>query len=500
MTTPISKMWGLQIIGFALIALGVMLVYYPSLMHCARADQVTYLAEVANRQSWWDLAINTYNLNRHRMFCPGDELLFRPVIYFLLGTERFLFHYTFMGWQAVGIALHLGVIWFLLRLLLTIRCGLGALLATGCFALLYINMEMVIWQHINGYMIFMICLLIALRRWYLLWQGKGDAAKHVAVFVASVLLGVFTYEVMNIYAVLMIGLLGLLRRDIRKFLPVMLMPVGIYALASIADALIVKTASWEMERIVHESLNIGQSLYNVCWTLWFWFFTTVFAVQLPIDFYARNIIDPNVQAVVFNIQLNHPASLAALGCLGMLGFCLMLKQASDWRRQCPLLMMLIVMMVIYAAVIVVGRANSRGMWDILRVDLYYQYLFVLLSVILVFVAVDCVKGWPRFVKGVSIILLLLMVAPNAQQLWRANEQQAKENQPILVLVNTVEELIKQKSHEPDFSFFIADNYPGNYIYREIHHKMFPNRQYSFIEALYPQYFRREGAKYSFLTK
>jgi hypothetical protein len=65
----------------------------------------------------------------------------------------------------------------------------------------------------------------------------------------------------------------------------------------------------------------------------------------------------------------------------------------------------------------------------------------------------------------------------------------------------MEMLIKDKGQEPGFSFYVAPDYPGNYIYKELHRKDDPpQRQYSFIEALYPRYFKPLAeAKYRFLV-
>ena len=77
---PANKMAAWQWLGFAVIAFFVFLVYFPSLMHVPRADQIMYLGEVAKQDSFWQLAINDYDLNRHRTIAPGDELLSDTVL------------------------------------------------------------------------------------------------------------------------------------------------------------------------------------------------------------------------------------------------------------------------------------------------------------------------------------------------------------------------------------------------------------------------------------
>lgn len=497
----LSKETIYQVLGFALIALATVIAYAPSLLHCPRADQITYFAEVGNRESWVDLAVHTYNLNRQRQFCPGDELLFRPVVYFLLGTEKFLFHYNFIFWQAVGIALHLGVVWCLLRLLLTIHVSLAAVFTTAFMALAYINMEMVTWQHINAYMIFVICFLVALRQWWLMVFKHEKGIKPVIYFFIASLIGCFTYEVMNVHAVLMVLSMLTVRQDLRRHAGILVLPIVLYMIASVGDILLVKAASWEATRMINRAWDLPTTFYNIGWSICFWIFTTIFAVQLPIDLIARNVINAQAQPILFLIQWQHPATVAAFFLMLWVIWVWLRQSLKDWSKHALLLFLLTGMLVVYAMIIVVGRANSRGMWDILRVDLYYQYLVVLLLLIFIYASINWQALKSKVVKVVGVIILLMMVFTNAYQLYLVNMRQAEANLAIESLVNTLEALIIEKGHESDFSFYVDPNYPGNYIYEEIKNVQNPTKQYSLIEALYPKYFRPKGlAKYSFLAK
>ena len=156
---PISK----SHLFFALICIINLIVYWPSLKHIPRGDQIFYLSQVANQKDWSSLAIENMDLNRGANLSSGDTWLFRPFLYALLGTERFLFGYSFYLWQLVGIGIHLLFLWSLWKLLASIKESWMALLFTAVFSVLPVNMDLVIWQHINGYLVALIFMFLSAR-------------------------------------------------------------------------------------------------------------------------------------------------------------------------------------------------------------------------------------------------------------------------------------------------------------------------------------------------
>ena len=189
-------------IGFTFIALCVLLAYAPSLMQLPRGDQVHYLAEVAGKHSLWDLTIGCIDLNRHRLISAGDQVLFRPLLYIILGAERYFFQYHFMYWQATGIILHLIVVWLLLGLFCAMGEVIPAILATAFFALLFVNMEMVVWQHISSYIFFIILLLLSLLRLHKICSSQENRRRDYWVLWLLLLAACLTYEIGNGFALL----------------------------------------------------------------------------------------------------------------------------------------------------------------------------------------------------------------------------------------------------------------------------------------------------------
>lgn len=487
-----------QWLGFAAIAFVVLLVYYPSLMHVSRGDQVMYLGEVANLKGFKALAVDTYDLNRHRTIAPGDELLFRPIVYFVLGAEKFFFGYHFMGWQLVGLLLHLMVVWQMLRLLLTIRLGLEALWATAFFAVLFTNMEMVIWQHINSYMVFVVCLLFALRHIYLLCLGKDEKVSTVLCIAAAFLVACFTYEPANVYALMTAVLLWFAVPKLRGYVWLIVLPVILYALASWGNVMVNHYTISEGQAIKHGFHPI-KAIKDFAVSFSFWGYSGFFPTQLDMMFAARNMIKDGAQ-LIKPLNLSNGIVWAMLGvvAISIWAFCRRLVLLT--RNQAAFLWLLAGMMVIYTSVIVLGRISSRGLLNVLRVDLYYSYIYWVLLMPLLYAMIDVsvLRRWQRWVMGLCIAVVIIA---NGFLLYQANDKQMRENNHITIFVNTLDLLIKERGHEKDFSFYVADNYPGNYVYPEFRKITDePGRMYSFAEILYPQYFTRDNPKYKFLTK
>ncbi len=487
-----------QWLGFAVIACFVLLAYYPSLMHVARGDQMMYLGEVAPFNGFKELAIDTYDLNRHRTIAPGDELLFRPIVYFVLGAEKFFFGYHFMGWQLVGLLLHLGVIWQMLRLLLAVRPSIEAVVATGFFALLFTNMEMVIWQHINSYMVFVICLLFALRHIYALSVQKAAESWRVWGIAGAMLIAVFTYEPANIFALMVVALLWYQAPQYRRQLWFIALPVALYALASWGNIAIHQYTISESQAI-KDGFHPIRSSQQLIVAFLFWVYAGLFPTQLDMLFGARNMIKEGA-GLINPLNLTNGVVWATLVVLA--GGCWSFFRRS-WKaisHQRLFLCLLIGMVIVYTAVIVLGRISSRGLLNVLRVDLYYSYICwaLLIPIAYILIDVSLLRLWQRCLIG---LCLSVVIAANALLLFNANDRQMRENNQISVLVTTLDLLIQERGQEADFSFFVADNYPGNYVYPE-YRKVTdePNRMYSFAEILYPQYFTRNNPKYKFLTK
>lgn len=477
----------MKAIAFAAIAFFVLLVYSPSLMHVPRADQIMYLAEVAHKSSWWDLTAGCVDLNRHRQFNPGDELLFRPVDYFLLGSEKYFFGYNFLLWQAVGIVLHLAVVWSLLGLLLTLNVGWPAVFFTAFFSLLFVNMEMVVWHHINSYMIFIVCILAALRNFYI--------EKYMAVSL-WMLLAAFTHEMGSITALVFAAVLWFTRPQQRKWVLYLIAVPVIYAAASLLNAW---THPFTFTKSLPPAFPAGpwQTFTNWLYALGAWAYAGLFPGELEWTMGARDMIAAGETHLIKPLRLEHWQTLLAAAAVGVyISLLFPRKQESSSRTTVSFIAFIFAF--IFAGIIALGRGSQIMMTDVLRVNTYYMYIFWVFVLVGLYAAVDWSSTGVGRKRLLCIFVAVLMVY-NACKLYAANETQARGNNEVLVLVKTVEMLVKEKGHEPGFSFYVDPRYPGNYIYKELRRWDEPLREYSFMEVLYPQYFTSQNPKYRFLT-
>ena len=488
-----------QWLGFAAIAFFVLIVYSPSLMHAPRADQIMYLTEVGHKKTLWDLTIGCLDLNRHRQFNPGDEVLFRPLAYILLGAEKFFFGYKFLLWQGLGILLHLGVIWCLLRLLLTVFPGWPAIIATAFFAFMFTNMEMVVWHHINSYMVFVIAILVALRYFYGILVSKSIENKKYLAVSLWLLLAAFTHEMGSIAAAGLGLVLWFLKPKERALVAWVWAVPLIYGALSLLDARI-HPFTFTKSLPPAFATGIGHTFHNWLYAMGVWTYTGLFPSELQWLFAARNMIAPSEQELLKPLHFNlWPTSLAMCALAGYIWCLLKQKRRRIWDFKKTIGLTSLAFAVVFAAIIAVGRGNQVAMWDVLRVNTYYMYIFWVFLVVGLYAVID----WAQVkveAKQMLAFFIATLILCNAFKLYPALDKQARENNDILVLVRTMDLLVKEHGQEPDFSFYVDEHYPGNYIYEELRRKDDPLREYSLIEALYPQYFTSQAPKYKFLVK
>ena len=486
-------------LGFYLIALCVLLVYWPSLFHIARGDQVVYLHEVAHQKDWFSLALGNYDLNRHG---AGDDILFRPLLYIFLGTEKFFFGYNFLLWQLVGIVLHLVVVYWFLKLLLKIHHGFSAVLWTAFFALFYMNMELVIWHHLSSYLIFVVLMLVALNYVYEILIDGSMLFPRLWGLIAVLAPACFIYEVANLYSILFAAFLWFFRRDARPYIGWVLLPVGIYITASITNLCISNTHIGCGADPFHLS-NIFLIVQNLLKTMAWWLYVGLFSGQYHIILAGIRTVMEKADVLAFKPLIWSQLSVILMGvgiCIYTL-FLIITVNKSFIRKKGSFIALIGCMVIIYCLVIVIGREQVRGISEVLRIGIYYMYIFWALILILLYSLLNFdsfPRGiYSRLIKVLIAIVFVLVIYFNSQLVLKDNYTWAKMDLDTLKLVNNIETLIKQNGMDVNFSFFVDDKYPGNYV---LYDETKTRRMYTYIEVLYPQYVKPlKEAKYHFLV-
>lgn len=485
------------------VAVGV--VYWPSLWHMPRGDQLFYLAEVAYQKDWFTLALGGYDLNRTRLWGPGDEILFRPLLYLILGTQKFFFGYNFICWQLTGLLAHLTVVALFYRLLASIRPAGGALLWTAFFALSFMNMELVVWHHLTAYLVFVALMLGALYHLHQLVSVKGDLLQELRPLVVMMTLACFIYELGNAYALLMAVVLWKYRRDAGCYLIWLILPVIAYVCMSLTNLLLIhhlqlpSAGGMSFEKFF---IAVKGSFITMFW----WMYTVIFYEQYPVILtYARAVFEGK-DVLVFK----WPSLMSAASCAAVVA---VVCYAGLLRRSFKnglsassraLIVTLSGMIVLYVLVIALGRGEVKGYQETLRLNLYYIYMFCAWLIIGLYILIDrsddkAGKYRVLLVK-IGAGALMLMIFVNAFKVYETNLAWKRHWRSSVGLISHLERLIKENNKDPQFSFYVDPSVPGNYTFPEIKKKTDPaDKTYSLTELLYPQYVKPlEQAKYRFL--
>jgi hypothetical protein len=159
---------------FLLLVAVSLVVFYPSFQHTFRSDQIVYFANTRGHDDVIALWKNFYAYSQVRYYNPGDGILFRPLMFVLLGFEKGVFDMHYAYWHILGFALHMLTILFLFRILYDLKAGIFAFLCSLLYACCCANMEIVIWEHINGYVLFNALLMGSL----FYFKRSFDDVKH----------------------------------------------------------------------------------------------------------------------------------------------------------------------------------------------------------------------------------------------------------------------------------------------------------------------------------
>ena len=400
-------LWG----GFLIISCCIILVYFPSLQHQPRGDQGFYLQEIQHKTSLKELTLGCIDLNRHRQFHPGDQLLFRPLLYIVLGAEQYFFKDNDVLWQGFGILLHILNAWFLLRLLLAIYEGWEAVWATALFAVLFVNIEMVIWTHIHSYMIFTLCVLAALQRWYgVVNKEKGEAADYRVMFL-WLMPGAFTYEMGSCIAIILyIFLIFLKPKECKQAIWLLMVPL-IYVASSCINyflnpCMITFSTHPGFSKFISDLIYMAGS----------WVYIGIFPFEVHWYYGDRTVF------ALYQGHLLKPLYLWSIPSVMMIGTYMLVFQQRFHPKaiQHILALMFIFFNMLLAAFIVVGRAWQWDVQQVLCINTYYLYMFWLFMIIGLYAVIDWskVKGWPKVLLCIFIAEFILI---NALALYKANE-------------------------------------------------------------------------------
>lgn len=403
---------------YLLLAFVVLIVYSPALFHVARSEQNLFLYETADLIGIKELVTETYSYARSRMFAAGDTILFRPFLYLCFAIQKWLFGFNFFYWQLVAVALHISVVWQLVRILNNFQPGFLAFLFGLSFAVLHVCQEMVIWHHMAPIMLQMSFILAAffhLMRYIESGQTEAFRIKRIVIYLTIASL---FHEYALICCVIFMFILTFdqFGRALRKRWNVpaaMLWPIVIFAVLSISDY-------WM--RFGMPGAHSGHS-FNLFKIIQYSAAMFLLALVLPFSPACLDISLKSWSQSRLAMDLSQLAHIKLLDgllpvanyfvCLLLLSvllFALFIKVRQKAGYQPQYLMQIVsltafLMSVGYVVMIVGSRLSERGFFY-LNVNLFYLYPVILFSQIFIFNFLSSVSQSRKFVFILSAALLI----------------------------------------------------------------------------------------------
>jgi hypothetical protein len=441
------------------LAMTAWLVYRPALNRVFVMDQVWYFAELDGQTSL-AAGLRQYDYAATRRFWKGDDALFRPALFAWLAVGNSLFSYHHVQWNTASLALHVLVALCLFQLLVTIRPSPFALPVAVLFAVLKPPLELVLWNHLGGYLLACACLATGLAAFVSLTDPKDGRSPSAALarFAVAFTASGFFHEALVLISVVAAGLVVL--ADRRRGTPVsvgrslaLCAPVLLFAAAYVFHVLRVERFAYVDRPDVHgilDAANLLSLLPRSAAALAHW--TGEVALPSALTFvpaaFARL-----VKRFVFS--WSSPLHVVNVGlCVVAVVVAVRSVSRAHVRHMAPLVTLLPIALLVYAGVICLGRPE-REVLD----TAYYLYPFSLLVIVLLYSLVDFgrVTGVTAALAG---IVLAGFIALHGVQSVEATRGIGRANRDASAFLVQLSGFVDAHAAEADFSFRVGDHPPS----------------------------------------
>jgi len=515
--------------SFTALAIINIIVFFPSFFHTAKADQLLYLIEVADLDTFVDLFNYTIGHNRTRLIFAGDYIYFRPIFYLGMTLERYFFKYTFMYWQIVGVLLHLIVVGVSIRLFNQIRPNKWmSVLFALFFSLIYLSADMVTWYHMNMYIVCYIFVLFSLIHMIRYIQDEATSHRSLRAMIIYLILACLTNE-FGVVACFLIMLVTFFCRKpklkIKNHPGLLFIPIVLYFYMSILDfrMRLPNQPFFDASVGTPDFLNIGSIITHFLQVL-------SMGVLLPFCpgffnihpgernylglFTDKNIFDTWPQFQV-NVIFNGIILLMIAGFLIIVFrnrkkiFTGSRLDRPESKDNCPIVLgatsFLLVLGYVFAFIISRGTSNSYNFYNYLSTSVYHFYpicLFLTITGYCVFSIIDQ-ANFPdkKTLQRAVVIILCSSALLNASRLYDLNTREKNMFHVWGVYIQNIESFVQAHKHEPDFSFDIRNpvelrrpfsflighpsdqkevtGFPSEFLFRKYINKVNPKYTFSF---------------------
>jgi hypothetical protein len=424
-------------------------VYHPALNRVFAADQLWYLAELhGDRSLVAGLAHLDYAATRQ--YWKGDELLFRPLLFGWLAIAHSLFGYHYVWWNAANLAFHAAVAWALFGLLKTIGPPSLALPAAALFLVLEPSMELVVWNHLGGYLL--ACLFFAIgARAFVLVMRQPDRWSPYLVYSIAFTAAALSYEAMVPTALAgALLLIGIVRRraELRASkAAALLAPILIYGSLYAVHISRVERLAF-VDRADKQSLfaagNVANTFRSVHESITDWIRELTMPTALSLRSSAYSRFSEN-----FTLSFSEPHQ--ALNAL-VAALCLCLLAATVSRRRlretAPIVVLALSAITAYVFIIGFGRSAD----EVVGVT-YYTYVFALLAGIAIYASVDLgpPRGWKTWTAAA---LTWAFAAIHAAGTVATAKEVERSNRYASLYLTRIIRFVEAHRSEPGFSFAI----------------------------------------------
>ncbi len=520
--------------SFGVIFIVNCVVFYPSLFHFARSDQMIYLNETARIDNLPDLIEYSYSYPRHRTMAKGDNFLFRPILFTFIALEKWFFGFNFFYWQMAGLLLHFIVIWQLLRILWLIRPHILAGLFVLHFSVSNLSQEMVTWHHIHGYLLSLVFMLEAIYHFILSREEGHKSLRRFGIMAAFLTLACFTYEFGLALCAVLIFFVWLDTKTIagcrianRKhfsFEPPWLLfaPIALYFLLSFMDyrARIAEIDMVNLAQFDLSFMKIGERILFTLVSASLFGFIPAFIKIIPSD---RPFICPVSWQDAVDIYWAHPWACSLNVALIVLIFFVLKEfivaqflnarkgepvrrdEAQDIDSQKILSLGLLGSGIFFSYTVLVSlrlliHPTAQTYFRFTLYNYYITGLFLTIGLWCFYLRYADRHLWvKRSVRNSIILVFIFLVIINSVKVYGTNIRMKDRHNLLRIYVQTLEAFVKDHKKEADFSFQFVPTNKIQDIDRDIDPAKISKVQDKMIaNVLFPQFIKAEDPKYYLL--